>query len=82
VLLSNKFDFEVRSDAARGRLLVSDRFKMWPVHFLRIATSVAISREQKEGSVHPIRPPLVTHIDLSMRHGVAKAELKRHPPSL
>jgi hypothetical protein len=24
----------------------------------------------------------VTQIDLSMRHGVAKAELKRHPPNL
>jgi hypothetical protein len=50
VLLSYKFDFEVRSDTARGRLLVSDSFKIWLVHFLRIATSVTISRERK-------RPP-------------------------
>jgi hypothetical protein len=40
-------DFEVRSETARGRLLVSESFKMCPVHFLRIATSVAISRERK-----------------------------------
>jgi hypothetical protein len=47
VLLSYKLDFEVRSETARGRLLVSENFKMCPVHFLRIATSIAISREQK-----------------------------------
>jgi hypothetical protein len=47
VLLSYKLDFEVCSETARGRLLVSDSFKMRAVHFLRIATSVAISRERK-----------------------------------
>jgi hypothetical protein len=43
MLLSCKLDFEDR----RGRLLVSESFKTCPVHFLRIATSVAISLERK-----------------------------------
>jgi hypothetical protein len=47
VLLSYKLDFEIRSETARGRLLASESFKMCPLHFLRIATSVAISRERK-----------------------------------
>jgi hypothetical protein len=58
-----QFDFEVRSDTARGRLLVSKIFKIRLVHFLHNSTRLY---DRANGSAHPSRPPLVR----SVRHVV------------
>jgi hypothetical protein len=60
VLLSYKFDFEVRSDTARGHLLVSDSFKMSRYSFCLLLGG---SQYRASGSVHPSRPPPVQPAD-------------------
>jgi hypothetical protein len=68
MLLSYKFDLEVPVDTAKGCIPVSNSFKMWPVHFLRIATSVTILHERKSPPHQPNLVVLTYQLDIVVLH--------------